>query len=79
MFPNIFAAMAANNRMTIKQLGREVGISAKSMSNKLNKRTEFTRSEMLKIQKILGNAPLDELFYESPSPPKIMEGAETHE
>ena len=62
MFPRIYAAMAVKNRMTIVQLSNEIGISARSLSNKLNGRTEFTREEMIKIQKILGGIPLDDLF-----------------
>ena len=62
MFPRIYAAMAVKNRMTIVQLSNEIGISARSLSNKLNGRTEFTRKEMIKIQKILGGIPLDDLF-----------------
>lgn len=62
MFPRIYAAMAVKNRMTIVQLSNEIGISARSLSNKLNGHTEFTRDEMIKIQKILGGIPLDDLF-----------------
>ena len=63
MFPMVFAAMAANNRMTIVQLSHEIGISSRSLSSKLNGRTEFTRDEMVKIQKIVGRGlTLDNLF-----------------
>lgn len=63
MFPMVFAAMAANNRMTIVQLSHEIGISSRSLSSKLNGHTEFTRGEMVKIQKIVGRGlTLDNLF-----------------
>lgn len=67
MFNNIFAAMARKDRMTINQLSREVGISPKSMSNKLHGRTEFTRAEMVKIQNVFDGIPLDTLFAKTPS------------
>ncbi len=62
MFPNIYREMAARDRMTIKQLASHVGISATSMSNKLNGRTQFNLSEMSKIQALFRNYTLDELF-----------------
>lgn len=62
MFPNIYREMAARDRMTIKQLAAHVGISATSMSNKLNGRTQFNLSEMSKIQALFRNYTLDELF-----------------
>lgn len=65
MYPNIFREMALHGRMTIEQLSKKVGITPKTMSNKLNNKTQFTLDEMLKIQKEFGGIPLDELFYQS--------------
>lgn len=53
MFPNIFAAMAARGRMTIKQLSKESGIPERTLSMKLNGKTDFTLSNMLSIQRVL--------------------------
>lgn len=63
MFRNIFREMAANNRMTINDLSKELGICSKSLSNKLSRKTDFNLPEMLKIQQIFGGKiTLDELF-----------------
>ena len=62
MYPNIYREMAVHDRMTIEQLSRKLGITAKTLSNKLNNKTQFTLDEMLKIQEIFGGIPLDELF-----------------
>ena len=67
MYPNIYKALAGHNRMTIRELAARMGISPKSMSNKLNGRTEFTRREMCEIQKVFGGIPLDELFDNNPT------------
>lgn len=49
--------------LTIVQLAGEIGISEKSLRNKMNGTTEFTWSEILKIRNIVApNMPLEELF-----------------
>ena len=62
MFPNIYKEMATHNRMTLKQLAAYLGISAESMSNKLNGKTQFKLSEMSAIQQLFDGYTLDELF-----------------
>ena len=61
MFKNIYIEMAANNRMTQKQLAKLLGISEKSMTNKIYGRTEFTLSEIKKICSLFGKT-LEYLF-----------------
>lgn len=49
--------------LTIAQLANKVGISEKSLRNKMNGTTEFTWSEILKIREIVApTMPLEELF-----------------
>lgn len=63
MYHNIYREMAVRNRMTITDLSKEVGICAKSMSNKLSRKTAFNIDEMFKIQRVFGGCmTLDELF-----------------
>lgn len=46
MFNNLFREMAAKNRMTQRQLANILGISEKTMTNKIHGRTEFTLTEI---------------------------------
>ena len=61
MFPNILVEL---KRMHYSQKGLAayVGMSEKSMSNKLNERSEFTFSEMKRIQTAFPECSLDYLF-----------------
>jgi transcriptional regulator with XRE-family HTH domain len=52
MFPNLRAEMARKG-IGSAQMSARVGFTPRSLSNKLNGKTEFTRSEMFKIQKEL--------------------------
>lgn len=53
----------ARDKLTIKQLAEKTGIKYDAMLCKLNGKTEFTRSEMLKIQDtFVQRVPLEELF-----------------
>jgi DNA-binding Xre family transcriptional regulator len=68
MFINLYKEMAAHNRMSAAELARRLGLSQKSISYKLNGKTEFTRAEMVKIKNIFGGKSLDELFEDVPKP-----------
>lgn len=49
--------------MTIKELAFNVGITERSMRNKINGKTEFLWSEVLKISHVVNpNISLEELF-----------------
>lgn len=49
--------------LTISQLSNKIGISEKSLRNKMNGKTEFTWKEVLEIRKIIAPAmSLEELF-----------------
>ncbi len=62
MFKNIHREMAAN-RLTIISLSKQMGICAKTLSDKINGKREFTRKEMFEMQRIFGcNITLDKLF-----------------
>ena len=62
MFQRLIAEMAIR-KMSINQLSKELGISSRALSNKLNGKSDFDRKEMFKIQQIFGdNLTLDELF-----------------
>ena len=65
MFKNIYGRLG-ELRMPIKELAKRIGVNPKTLSNKLNGKTEFIYSEMLKIQKILGGENLDKLFTTEP-------------
>lgn len=53
----------ARDKLTIKQLAVKSGIKYDALLCKLNGKTEFTRSEMLKIQHAFSAyVPLEELF-----------------
>ena len=62
MFPNIYREMATHGRMSIEQLSKQIDMKPRTMSNKLNGRTQFNLDEMLKIQEVFDGIPLDELF-----------------
>lgn len=49
MFPNLRAEMARNNIKSV-QLAEVLNISYDSVSNKMNGKTDFTRSEIFKIR-----------------------------
>lgn len=64
MFPNLKAEMARKNLdgITIADL---IGCNPKTFSSKLNGKTEFTRSEIFKIQKeLFSNLTVEYLFSE---------------
>lgn len=62
IFPKI-DTMLAENRMSYGELGAKSNIKYASMRNKLNGKTEFTRSEMFAIQGTFSRkVPLDILF-----------------
>lgn len=62
MFSNLLAEMA-RNQYTGKDMSRAVGMEYGSWRNKMVGRTEFTRSEMLKIRnKVFPDMTLDYLF-----------------
>lgn len=53
----------ARDKLSIKQLAEKTGIKYDAMLCKLNGKTEFTRSEMLKIQRAFTErVSLEELF-----------------
>lgn len=45
-----------------KSLGQKIGVTNRTMSNKLQGHTDFTRSEMLAISRVLG-VPILDLFF----------------
>jgi DNA-binding XRE family transcriptional regulator len=62
MFNNLKIEML-RARMNQGELAKAIGISYNAFNNKMNGKTEFTRSEMLAIKKELGSRkPLEELF-----------------
>jgi hypothetical protein len=67
MFPNLKAEMARQNisGLTISEF---IGCNPKTFSSKLTGKTEFTRSEIFKIQKaFFPNFTVEYLFSESES------------
>lgn len=59
----------AKEKMSKKDLAYKSGIEYMTLLSKLNGKTEFTRSEMLKIQNAFQqHVPLDILFSESDDP-----------
>lgn len=64
MFCNIKAELARNG-WTLRVLSENTQIQYDSLRNKMNGRTEFTRSEMLKVKHALSpSSTLDVLFAE---------------
>lgn len=62
MYRVLRAEMVKAN-ISIKELAFKVGITERSMRNKINGRTEFLWSEILKIRKIVSpDMPLEALF-----------------
>lgn len=61
MYPNLYAEMAAHGRMSQKELASKLGISEKTLGEKLRGKTDFRIGEMRNIQMIF-NKPLDYLF-----------------
>ena len=62
MFRNVVREMAVR-RLSSDKLGKELGISGKTVRNKLENRTKFNIDEMIKIQQLFGGGmTLDELF-----------------
>ncbi len=68
MFVEIDVARAREH-ISIKELAIRTGIKYTTLLDKLNGRSEFTRIEMLKIQKAFSTkVPLDQLFYTEDEP-----------
>jgi transcriptional regulator with XRE-family HTH domain len=61
VYPNLYAEMAAHGRMSQKELASKLGISEKTLGEKLRGKTDFRIGEMRNIQMIF-NKPLDYLF-----------------
>lgn len=62
MFPNLRAEMARKG-ITSKRLSIVIGVSPKTLSNKLYGRSEFTLAEMLAIKnRLFPDLSLDYLF-----------------
>ncbi|MGF6356132.1 plasmid maintenance system antidote protein VapI [Paenibacillus sp. 4624] len=49
MFPNLQAEIIRNG-LVKKKMAERIGVSERSLNNKLKGRTEFTRSEMIAIR-----------------------------
>jgi hypothetical protein len=66
VFTRIDVERAKNRQMTIKELSEKSGIKYAALLDKLNGKTEFTRSEMLKIQSVFPEKiSLEDLFCDS--------------
>lgn len=63
IFPNLLIEIK-RNRYSQKGLAEYIGISAETMSRKLNGRVDFTLSEMQKIRSVFPDCTLDYLFRE---------------
>ena len=61
IFPNLLIEMR-RNRYSQKGLAEYIGMAAETMSRKLNGRSDFTLSEMQKIQSVFPDCTLDYLF-----------------
>lgn len=61
MFPNLNAEMARHG-LKAKELAAALSISERTVSNKLNGKTEFTLSEIKKITALFPNISIDYLF-----------------
>lgn len=60
-FP-VLEAELSRREIKKKDVAKEPGITDKCMSNKITGKTELTLSEILSIQKIIPDVPIDELF-----------------
>lgn len=75
MFPNLLAEMA-RNRLTGKDVSVGIGMNYKTWKNKMQGRTEFTCSEMVKIKTTyFSTLTLDYLFSEKEIVPKEQQTA----
>lgn len=61
MFPNL-AAEIARNKMSLKSLAHETGISYEALKLKVRGKTEFRLAEMQKIKEIFPTCTMDYLF-----------------
>lgn len=61
MFPNLMVEMKLKH-YSQRGLAKYVDMSEKSMSKKMNGRTEFTLREMRRIQTVFPNCSIDYLF-----------------
>lgn len=61
MFPNL-AAEIARNKMSLKSLAHETGISYEALKLKMRGKTEFRLAEMQKIKEIFPTCSMDYLF-----------------
>lgn len=62
MLRNLLAEMAREG-LDAKEIAAGIGVSEKTFRNKINGKTEFTRSEILKIRnKYFKHLPYDYLF-----------------
>lgn len=62
MFPNLQAEIVRNGFVK-RSIAESIGVSPRSLTNKLNGRTEFTRSEMITIrEEYFPNASANYLF-----------------
>lgn len=50
---NTIKAEMARNNITIKELAKKMGLSTNALSKKLNNKTEFKASELVKIAHLL--------------------------
>ena len=66
-FENIYRELAGSH-MTQKELAKTMGISEKSLTNKLYGRTEFNLPEMLNAKRAFPGCTLDYLFGNQPNP-----------
>lgn len=64
MFPNLFAELARRG-WTLKILAEQAGIPYPSLLNKANGKTEFTRSEMCSIKRIVAPQLTMDFIFES--------------
>ena len=62
MFNNLIKEMAGKKRMSQRELSEFLEISEKSVNNKINGKTEFTHSEMVKINSLFPHKTLEYLF-----------------
>ena len=61
MFPNLSAEIA-RNKMSLKSLAVETGISYEALKLKVRGKTEFRLAEMQKIKEVFPTCTMDYLF-----------------